>query len=84
MMRPLQLAAIGAFRIGGGCETVMGPAHVPLRRRRFSFGHRHGGNSLGPHGESKRCASKGRARPSGGAGKNKARSEQESAAGFKP
>src|SRR6185312_13682208 len=66
VMRTLLLAAIGALGIGGGGQAMMGPAHVPLRRRGFSFGDRHGGNSsvlrrIGP----KRAAARFHSLPSG-------------------
>jgi hypothetical protein len=44
MMRALQLAAIGAFRMGIGGERMVRAAHIAPRRRRFSFWNRHGGN----------------------------------------
>src|SRR6185312_9434594 len=82
VVRTLLLAAIGAFRIGGGGQTVVGPAHVPLGRRGFSFGDRHGGNSLSA--PANRPKARGRAFLAfRRGGQNKARSEQETASGFK-
>ena len=46
MVRPLGLAAFGAFGMRRGGQRVMGPAHIAARRRGFSFGHRHGGKLL--------------------------------------
>ena len=46
MMRPLELAAFGAFGIGLRDKRVVRAAHIALGRRGFSFWNRHGGNSL--------------------------------------
>jgi hypothetical protein len=45
VMRTALLAAIRAFVVARGAELVMRPAHIPLRRRRFSFWDRHGGQA---------------------------------------
>jgi len=42
MMRALQLAAIGAFRIGGRFERMVRASHVAARRRSFLFWNGHG------------------------------------------
>jgi hypothetical protein len=42
MMRALQLAAIGAFRVGGRLERMVRPSHVAARRRGFLFWNGHG------------------------------------------
>jgi hypothetical protein len=41
MMRPFQLAAIRAFRMGFRLERMVRAAHIALRRRGFSFWNRH-------------------------------------------
>src|SRR5947209_3971658 len=41
MMRPLQLAAIRAFRIGGGAKGMMRTPHVAARGRGFLFWNSH-------------------------------------------
>jgi hypothetical protein len=83
VMRTLLFAAIRAFGVGRWCQAMMRTAHVPLRRRGFSFGDRHRGNSLKRPGD-KPTASATRAQAFRRGGQNKARSEQETAAGFKP
>src|ERR1700678_2136327 len=45
MMRTLLLAAIRALVVRRRRELVVRPAHVPLGRRRFSLGDRHGGSA---------------------------------------
>ena len=51
MVRTLGLATFGAFRMCGGREGMMRPAHIAARRRGLSFGHRHGGKLLQRPGE---------------------------------
>jgi hypothetical protein len=82
-MRTFLLAAIRTFGISRRRQAMMRTAHVPLRRGGFSFGDRHCGNSLKrPRDESTVGAKRAQAFRHGG--QNKARSEQETAAGFKP
>src|SRR6202020_2130363 len=42
MMRALQFAAIGAFRVGLMAESLMAASHSPARGRRFTFRDSHG------------------------------------------
>jgi hypothetical protein len=42
MMRALQLAAIGAFRVSGRFERMVRASHVAARRRGFLFWNSHG------------------------------------------
>jgi hypothetical protein len=54
MMRPLQLAAIGAFGIGSTRQRMMGPAHITPRFRCLFLGDGHLGtcNPIGRQKES--------------------------------
>jgi hypothetical protein len=45
VMRTALLAAIRAFVVARRTQLVVRTAHIPLRRRRFSFWDRHGGQA---------------------------------------
>ncbi len=51
MVRALLFATIRTFHVGGWRQTMVAAPHVPLGRRGFSFGNRHGGiySFIGPN-----------------------------------